>query len=386
MVDFELDGDQEAIRKVVREFADEEVAPKAEEIEEKGVFHEDIGLWERCQELGLTGMTVDPTYDGAGTDFVSYAIAIEEVSRASGSLGITLAAHNGLGTSHIYTEGSEDQREAYIPPLARGDDIGCWALTEPTSGSDAAGLQTTAEKDGDEWVINGTKQFATNGHSADTITVMARTDPGEKVRGISAFIVEPHHEGFQPGVLEDKLGLHGSETSELIFDDCRVPEEQLLGERGKGFIGALKTLDSGRIAIGAMALGLGQAALDEALAYANEREQFGQPIGGFQAIQHKIADMKTELDAARMLVWRAADKKEKGQDHKLAAGQAKLFASEAAMDACREAIQVLGGNGYSTDYPVQRYYRDVKLCEIGEGTSEIQRRVIADELGLPRAQ
>jgi alkylation response protein AidB-like acyl-CoA dehydrogenase len=386
MVDFELDGDQEAIRKMVREFAEDEVAPKAEEIEEKGVFHEDIGLWERCADLGLTGMTIDPAYDGAGTDFVSYVIAIEEISRASGSLGITLAAHNGLGSSQIYTEGSEEQREEYIPRLARGDDIGCWALTEPQSGSDAAGLQTTAEKDGDEWVINGTKQFATNGHSADTITVMARTDPGEKVHGISAFIVEPHHEGFEHGVLEDKLGLHGSETSELLFDDCRVPEEHLLGERGKGFIGALKTLDSGRIAIGAMALGLGQAALDEALAYAKEREQFGQPIGGFQAIQHKIADMSTQLDAARMLVWRAADKKDKGQDHKQAASQAKLFASEAAMDACREAIQVLGGNGYSTDYPVQRYYRDVKLCEIGEGTSEIQRRVVAEELGLPDAQ
>jgi alkylation response protein AidB-like acyl-CoA dehydrogenase len=386
MVDFQLDGDQEAIRKMVREFADDEVAPEAEEIEQKGVFHEDIGLWERCADLGLTGMTVDPSMGGAGADFVSYAIAIEEVSRASGSLGLTLAAHNGLGTSHINAEGSPEQREEYIPPLARGDHIGCWALTEPTSGSDAAGMQTTAEKDGDEWVLDGTKQFATNGHSADTITVMARTDPGDKVRGISAFVVEPDFEGFQPGVLEDKLGLHGSETSELLFDGCRVPEENLLGKRGEGFIGALKTLDAGRIAIGAMALGLGQAAYEEALSYAKEREQFGQAIGGFQAIQHKLADMSMNLDAARMLVWRAADKKERGQDHKQAASQAKLFASEAAMDVCREAIQVLGGNGYSTDYPVQRYYRDVKLCEIGEGTSEIQRRVIADEIGLPSAQ
>ncbi len=384
MVDFELDGDQEAIRKMVHSFAQEEVAPKAEEIEEKGVFHEDIGLWEQCSDLGLTGMTVDPSFDGAGADFVSYAIAIEEISRASGSLGLTLAAHNGLGTSHINTEGTQAQREKHVPPLARGEDIGCWALTEPQSGSDAAGLQTTAEKSNGSWVLDGTKQFATNGHSADTITVMARTDPGNKIRGISAFIVEPDFEGFQPGVLEDKLGLHGSETSELIFDGCKVPEENMIGERGEGFIGALKTLDSGRIAIGAMALGLGQAALDEALAYAKEREQFGTKIGSFQAIQHKIADMATQLEAARMLVWRAADHKEKGRSFKRQASQAKLFASEAAMDVCREAIQVLGGNGYTTDYPVQRYYRDVKLCEIGEGTSEIQRRVIAEQLGLPR--
>ncbi len=383
MVDFQLTGDQEAIRRTVREFAQNEVAPRADEIEEQGVFSDELGLWERCAELGLTGMTVDPSLDGAGADFVSYAIAIEEISRASGSLGITLAAHNGLGTSHINSEGSQEQRQTYVPPLARGENIGCWALTEPRSGSDAAGLSTTAEKDNGQWVLNGQKVFATNGHSADTITVMARTDPGEKVKGISAFIVEPSFDGFTPGVLEDKLGLHGSETSELIFDGCRVPEENLLGDRGKGFIGALKTLDSGRIAIGAMALGLGQGALDAALEYAKEREQFGQPIGSFQAIQHKIADMATELEAARMLIWRAADLKEKGKDHKRQASMAKLFASERAMDACREAIQVLGGNGYTTDYPVQRYYRDVKLCEIGEGTSEIQRMVIARELGLP---
>jgi alkylation response protein AidB-like acyl-CoA dehydrogenase len=385
MVDFELTGEQEAIRRTVREFAQQEVAPRAEEIEEKGVFHDDLDLWGRCAELGLTGMTVDPNLDGAGLDFVSYAIAIEEISKASGSLGITLAAHNGLGTSHLNSEGTPEQRETYVPPLARGDDVGCWALTEPQSGSDAAGLQTTADKDGDEWVIDGQKVFATNGHSADTVTVMARTDPGEQTRGISAFIVEDDVEGFQPGVLEDKLGLHGSETSELIFDGCRVPDENLLGERGKGFHGALNTLDSGRIAIGAMALGLGQAALDAGLDYAKQREQFDQPIGSFQAIQHKLADMSTELDAARMLVWRAADRKEKGLDHKRHASQAKLFASERAMDACREAIQIHGGSGYSTEYPVQRYYRDVKLCEIGEGTSEIQRMVIARELGLPDA-
>jgi len=383
MVDFELDGDQEAIRNMVQTFADEEVEPRAEEIEEKGVFHEDIGLWERCAELGLTGMTVDPSLDGAGADFVSYAIAIEEVSRASGSLGITLAAQNGLGTSQINSEGSKRQREEHVPPLARGDKIGCWALTEPQSGSDAAGLQTTAKKDGDEWVINGQKQFATNGHSADTVTVMAKTDPDKGNKGISAFVVEDGTPGFERGILEDKLGLHGSETSELIFDDCRVPEENMLGDRGKGFIGALKTLDAGRIAIGAMALGLGQAALDHALDYAKQREQFGQPIGRFQAIKHKIADMSTELEAARLLVWRAADLCEKGEDHKRQASQAKLYASEAARRACRESIQIHGGSGYSTEYPVHRFFRDVKLCEIGEGTSEIQRNIIAGELGLP---
>lgn len=383
MVDFELTGEQEAIRRTVRQFASKEVAPQADAIEEDGVFDDGLGLWDRCAELGLTGMTVDPSLDGAGADFVSYAIMIEEVSRASGSLGITLAAHNGLGTSHINTEGTPDQRETYVPPLARGDNIGCWALTEPRSGSDAAGLETTAEKKNGAWELNGQKVFATNGHSADTITVMARTDPGDKVKGISAFIVEPGFDGFKPGVLEEKLGLHGSETSELIFDACLVPEANLIGERGEGFIGALKTLDSGRIAIGAMALGLGQAALDAALDYANEREQFGAPIGSFQAIQHKIADMAMELEAARLLIWRAADLKEKGAEHKRQASMAKLYASEAAMRACREAIQVLGGNGYTLDYPVQRYYRDVKLCEIGEGTSEIQRMIIARELGLP---
>ncbi len=383
MVDFELSGEQEAIAKMVREFADKQVAPKAEEIEEKGVFHEDIGLWDACAQLGLTGMTVDPSLDGAGTDFVSYTIAIEEISRVSGSLGITLAAHNGLGTSHINSEGSQAQREAYVPPLARGDHIGCWALTEPSSGSDAAGLKTRAEKQGDTWVLDGQKVFATNGHSADTITVMARTSEGSKARGISAFIVEPDFPGFRHGVLEEKLGLHGSETSELILDGCQVPEENLLGVEGEGFIGALKTLDTGRIAIGAMALGLGQGALDAALAYAKEREQFGKPIGSFQAIQHKIVDMATELDAARLLLWRAANLVDKGEPFKQQASMAKLFASEAAMRACTQGIQVLGGNGYTTDYPVERFFRDVKLCEIGEGTSEVQRMVIARELGLP---
>ncbi len=384
MVDFELSSDQEAIRRAVREFAQKEVAPKAEEIEEKGVFHEDLGLWDRCAGMGLTGMTVDPRWGGAGADFVSYAIMIEEISRVSGSLGITLAAHNGLGTSHIKTQGTDEQRETYVEPLAKGQAIGCWSLTEPRSGSDAAGLTTTAEKDGDTWVLNGQKVFATNGHSADVITVMART--GEhKTRGISAFIVEPDDDGFRPGVLEEKLGLHGSETSELLLEDCRIPAERMIGDEGEGFIGALKTLDTGRIAIGAMALGLGQGALDIALDYAKEREQFGTPIGSFQAIQFKLADMATELDAARLLLWRAADLVDKGKPFKKQASMGKLYASEAAMRACKEAIQILGGNGYTTDYPVERFFRDVKLCEIGEGTSEIQRMVIARELGLPRS-
>ncbi|MDX1611049.1 MAG: acyl-CoA dehydrogenase [Candidatus Thermoplasmatota archaeon] len=384
-MDFELTGEQEAIRKMVREFADKQVAPKAEEIEEKGVFHEDIGLWERCAELGLCGMTVDPAFGGAGADFVSYAIMIEEISRVSGSLGITLAAHNGLGTSHINTQGTDEQRQTYVTPLAKGEHIGCWALTEPGSGSDAAGLKTRAVKDGDAWVLNGQKVFATNGHSADTLTIMARTSDEHKTRGISAFIVEPDFPGFKHGVLEEKMGLHGSETSELILEDCRVPEENLLGKEGEGFIGALKTLDTGRIAIGAMALGLGQGALDAALAYANDREQFGKPIGSFQAIQFKLADMATELDAARLLLWRAANLVDKGEPFKKQASMGKLYASEAAMRACTQAIQILGGNGYTTDYPVERFFRDVKLCEIGEGTSEVQRMVIARELGLPRS-
>ncbi|MBI4392487.1 MAG: acyl-CoA dehydrogenase family protein [Euryarchaeota archaeon] len=383
-MNFDLTEEQLAIRKLVREFGEQEVVPKTKEIEETGVFETDVV--KKAAKLGLLGMNAPPELDGAGLDFVSYTIAIEEASRANGSFGITLAAHNGLGMSQILHQGTDAQKKKYIPPLARGDHVGCWALTEPASGSDAAGLQTTATKKGHHYILNGTKVFATNGHYADTITVMAKTDPDKGRKGITAFIIEKGTPGFKLGIMEEKLGLHGSCTSELILDNCEVHEDQIVGGSegiGMGFNGALKTLDSGRIAIGAMALGIGQAALDASVEYAKQRKQFGRPIGTFQAIQWKIANMATELDAARLLLYRAAYLRQKGAEFKSDASMAKLYASEAAMRACNDAIQIHGGNGYTTDYPVERYFRDVKLCEIGEGTSEIQRMIIARQLGLP---
>jgi alkylation response protein AidB-like acyl-CoA dehydrogenase len=309
-------------------------------------------------------------------------IALEEISRVCGSTGITVEAHNSLGVGHIYEKGTEEQRKKYLPNLLNGKALAAWALTEPNAGSDAASLQTTAVLEGGEWVINGTKQFITSGDIAEVVTVMAKTDKTLGAKGISAFIVEKDTPGFTVGVLEDKLGLRGSHTAELIFEDCHVPEENLLGEKNLGFVGAMTILDRGRTAIGAMAVGIAQGALDESISYAKQRQQFGKPIGKNQAIQWMIADMATQIDAARLLVQRAAFLEDKEVPFSIEASMAKLFASDIAMKVTRDAIQIHGGHGYMRDLPLERFYRDVKLTQIGEGTSEVQRMIIAKRLGL----
>ena len=377
-MDFELTEEQEMIRRMVRDFAEKEIAPVAGEMDEKGEFP-----WEiirKMAPLGFLGLPIPEEYGGAGVDNVSFAIAMEEIARASGSIAITLDAHVSLACEAILQFGSEEQKRKYLAPLARGEKLGAFALTEPEAGSDAAAIKTRAVLSGDEWVLNGQKVFITNGSIADVVVVAAVTDPTKGHRGISNFIVEKGTPGFRPGRDEEKMGLKGSVTSQLFFEDCRVPKENLLGKEREGFKQFLIVLDAGRIAIGAMAVGLAQAALDASIAYAKERVQFGQPIAKFQAIQWMIADMATQLDAARLLVYRAAWLKDRGMRFTREAAMAKLFASEIAERACHAAIQIHGGYGYTKDYPLERFYRDVRLCEIGEGTSEIQRLVIARQV------
>lgn len=368
------------LRNMIREFAQKEIAPVAARIDREEIFPWDI--IRKMGKLGIMGMTVPPEYGGSRIDVVSYMIALEEIGRVCGSTGLTVEAHNSLGVGHIYERGTEEQRRKYLPNLLNGDGIAAWALTEPSAGSDAAGLQTTAVEDGDDWVINGTKQFITSGKVADVITVMAKTDKDKGAKGITAFIVEKGTPGLEYSGEEDKLGLRGSITSQLVFEDCRVPKENQLGERGMGFIGAMDILDRGRTAIGALSVGCAQASLDACLEYAAQREQFGRPISKFQAIQWKLVDMATDIDAARLLVYRAASLEDRKLPFGKEASMAKLFASEAAVRAATEAIQIHGGYGYTKEYPVERFFRDVKLYTIGEGTSEVQRMVIAKKLGL----
>jgi alkylation response protein AidB-like acyl-CoA dehydrogenase len=332
--------------------------------------------------MGLMGMTVPQDYGGSGIDRISYMIALEEISRVCGSTGITTEAHNSLGIGHIYEHGSEDMRKKYLPDLCSGEKFVAWALTEPNSGSDSAASQTMAVLDRDEWVIDGTKCFITTGDIADVIIVMAKTDKKKGAKGISAILVEKGTKGFKVGQLENKLGVRGSRTAELIFEDCRVPKENLIGEKDLGFVGAMDILDRGRTAIGAMSVGIARGALEDCIEYAKQRHQFGKPISKFQAIQWIISDMATEIDAARLLVYRAAFLEDQKTRFTKEASMAKLFASEIAMKATRNAIQVFGGYGYSRDYPIERYFRDIKLCQIGEGTSEIQRLIISRQLGL----
>ncbi|KAA0008044.1 MAG: acyl-CoA dehydrogenase [Thermoplasmata archaeon] len=379
-MNFELTPEQKAIQKTVREFCEKEIKPIAAKIDDEEEFPWD--LYKKMGKLGLMGMTVPKEYGGAGIDRLSYMLALEEISKASGSVGITVEAHNSLGIGHIYEKGTEEQRRKYLPRLTSGEAIAAWALTEPNAGSDAASIQTTAVLEGDEWVLNGTKHFITSGDIAEVVTVMAKTDKEKGAKGISAFIVEKGTPGFEVGVLEDKLGLRGSRTAELILEDCRVPKENLLGEKNMGFIGAMNILDRGRTAIGAMAVGIAQAALEESIEYSKQRQQFGRPISKFQAVQWMIVDMATEIEAARLLVHRAAFLEDHDMPFTKEAAMAKLFASEMAMRATRKAIQVHGGYGYTKEYPLERFFRDVKLCEIGEGTSEVQRLVIARRLGL----
>ncbi len=372
--------EQKLFQKTVRKFCEKEIKPLASKIDKEEYFPWD--MYKKMGKLGLMGMTVPKKYGGAGIDKICYMIALEEISRLCGSTGITVEAHNTLGIGYIYEAGTEEQRKKYLPRLTGGEAFAALAITEPNAGSDVGGIQTTAVVDGDEWVLNGTKQFITSGDIAEAVIVMAKTDKTKGTKGISAFIVEKDTPGFKVGQLEDKLGLRGSRTAELIFEDCHVPKENILGEKDKGFYGVMDTLDCGRTAVGAMSVGIARGALEDSIAYAKQREQFGRPIGKFQAIQWMIADMATEIDAARLLVYRAAYLEDNNMSFSKEAAIAKLFASEIAMRATRNAIQIHGGYGYMRDRPLERYFRDIKLCQIGEGTSEIQRIVIAKRLGL----
>jgi alkylation response protein AidB-like acyl-CoA dehydrogenase len=378
-LDFKLTKEHEMIRTMVRNFAETEIKPIVPDYDEKQEFP-----WEtvrKMADLNLLGLIFPPEYGGAGVGYISYAIAVEEVSRVCGAHGITVAAHNSLCSNHIYISGTEEQKQKYLVPLAKGEKIGAWGLTEPGAGSDAGETMTTAVLDGDEWVLNGQKTFITHGSVADTAVIIASTDKSKAHKGISSFIVDCNTPGYSTGTKENKLGLRCSDTAEIVLEDCRVPKENLLGPIDKAFKDVLDVLDGGRISIAAMALGIGQGALDESIKYAKEREQFGRPISKFQAIQWMIADMSTELEAARLLTYRAGYLKDKGVRVTKESAMAKLYAAEAGMRACTKAIQIHGGYGYTKDYPVERFFRDVKLCEIGEGTSEIQRLVIARRLG-----
>ena len=374
-MDFKLTKEQEMIKKMVREFAENEVKPIASEIDENERFPEET--IKKMAKLDLLGLTIPEEYGGVNVDGVSYAIVIEELSRACASTGVITAVHNSIAPFPIIKYGTEEQKKKYLPALARGDYLGAFALTEPNAGTDAAGIQTTAEKDGDEYVLNGTKIFITNAPQAGIITVLAKTDKSKGARGISAFIVEKDTPGFRLGVLETKMGIRGSHQAELIFEDCRIPAENLIGSEGMGFRIAMEGLDHGRVGIAAQAVGIAQGALDEAVEYAKQREQFGRPLAKFQAIQWMIADMETRINAARWLVYSAADKKTRGKRFSKDAAMAKLFASETANWVVNRAVQIHGGYGYTKDYPVERYFRDAKITEIYEGTSEVQRMVIA---------
>jgi alkylation response protein AidB-like acyl-CoA dehydrogenase len=376
-MDYDLGPDHALLRDTIREFLLAEVAPVVDEHERERRFPTDIVR--RIGELGWLGIPIPEDEGGAGMDTLAYAVAIEEIGRVWGSLGLIVAAHTSLGCGPLHLAGTAEQKAEFLVPMASGRVIGAYGLTEPGAGSDAGGTRTTARRDGDVWVLDGAKRFITNAGQAGTYIVTAKT--GDEA--ISAFIVPADTPGFSVGRLEDKLGLHASATGELRFEDARIPAANLLGTEGDGFRTFLKILDGGRISIGALAVGLAQAALDASIPYAQTREQFGRPIGSFQGVAFMIADMATEIEAARQLVWKAAWLKDQGRDYGLTAAQAKLFASEVSSRATNNAIQIHGGYGYVTDYPVERYLRDAKLTEIGEGTSQVQRLVIARKiLGL----
>jgi butyryl-CoA dehydrogenase len=377
-MDFALSTQHEEIRRTVRDFAERRIVPVADELERKGEFPMDIVR--EAAGLGLLGVPYPEEIGGTGLDSLAYAITVEELSRASGSVGIIVSAHTSLGCNPIWLAGTDEQKERYLRPMASGKIIGAYGLTEPGAGSDSRGTRTRAHRDGDSWIINGGKRFITNAGVAGTYIVTAVTDREEGSGKISAFIVEADTPGFSIGRMEEKMGLHASNTGELIFDDCRIPADNILGAEGEGDKLFLKTLDGGRIGIASMALGLAQAAYEAASAYAKERRQFDRPIGSFQGVAFKIADMATQIDAARLMTYRAAWLKDAGRPYATEAAMAKLFASEVARDVTNDAVQVHGGYGYITEYKVERYLRDAKLTEIGEGTSEIQRMVIARNL------
>jgi alkylation response protein AidB-like acyl-CoA dehydrogenase len=377
-MEFDFTPEQIQLRKSVREFAEQEIRPHVLEWDEDGIFPLDV--IKKAGELGFLGAIFPEELGGAGLGYIEYSIIIEELARIDPSVGLIVAAHNSLCTNHIFIAGSDEQRRRYIPKLATGEWIGSWSLTESESGSDAAGMRTKAVKDGACWVLNGSKVFTTNAGYADVCVAMAVTERAASQHGVSAFILEKGVPGFQYGKKENKLGMRASATGEVIFTDCRVPESQLLGKQGEGFVDSLRILDGGRISIAALSVGTAQGAYEAALKYSKQRKQFGRPISEFQSIQNKLADMATEIDAARLLTYRAGWMKDRGQRITKESSMAKLFASEIAVRATSEAVQIHGGNGFIKDYPVEKFYRDVKLCTIGEGTSEIQRLVIARQL------
>ena len=379
-MNFQLTEEQNLIRDMVRQFAETEVAPSATERDEQEHFDRDL-MFARLADLGLTGIVFPEEYGGAGADYLSYAIAVEELSRVCGSTGVTLSAHLSLGANPIYLFGTEEQKKKFLTPLALGQAMGAFGLTEPSAGSDAGGTRTTAVRDGHEWILNGTKIFITNAGEADTYVVFARTDKeAQKHHGITAFIVEKGTPGFSFGKKEKKMGIRSSPTMELVFENCRVPHANLLGEEGKGFKVAMKTLDGGRIGIASQALGIAQGALDATIAYATQREQFNKPLSAFQGVQFQLADMATQVEAARLLVYNAAYRASAGLSYSQESAMAKLFASETAMRVTTQAVQLHGGYGYTREFPVERMMRDAKITEIYEGTSEIQRVVIGTAL------
>ena len=374
-MDFTLPEHVEALREEVRRFAQREIRPHVMDWDEARTFPMEV--MKKLGQMGMLGVIFPEAYGGAGMGYLEYAVVVEELSRVDGSVGLGVAAHNSLCANHIYAQGSEEQRRRYLAPLAGGQVLGTWALTEPGSGSDAGALRTTARRQGDTWVLNGTKNFATHGTVAGIAVVMARTRTGHGGDGISAFIVEKGTPGFRAGKQENKLGMRASDTSELILEEVEVPGANLLGEAGIGFKQAMETLDGGRISIAALALGMAQGAFEASVKYAGIRRTFGKPINEHQAIQFKLADMQVQIEAARLLVYQAASLKDQGLPYAKAASMAKLYASEMACRVADEAVQIHGGYGFIKDYPVEKFYRDVKLCTIGEGTSEVQRMVIA---------
>jgi alkylation response protein AidB-like acyl-CoA dehydrogenase len=377
-MDFRLPEELVEVQRTVREFCETEVKPHARAWDEEETFPREVVA--KLGGLGLLGITVPEALGGAGLGALAVAVVVEEVARYDGSLALTVASHNGLGTNHILKFGTDAQRERWIPALASGEKLAAWGLTEPGSGSDAAALRTTAVRRGDRWILNGTKTFITQGTVGGSFVVLAKTDPEQGAKGITAFVLEPGMPGFTQRAIHGKLGMRSSDTAELHLEDVEVPDANRLGEVGHGFLDTLQILDRGRITIGALAVGLGRGALEESRAYAKERQAFGKPIAEHQAIAFMIADMATELSAARLLVHRAAALCDARAPFGREASMAKLFASEAAMRATSKAIQIHGGYGYTRDYPVERYYRDAKLCEIGEGTSEVQRLVISRDV------
>jgi alkylation response protein AidB-like acyl-CoA dehydrogenase len=377
-MNFKLTADQQMIKESVSEFAQRRILPKRMIWDEGQIFPRDV--LREMGEIGLMGMLVPEEYGGAGLGYIEYKIAIEEISRVCGSVGLSMAAHNSLCTGHILQFGNDDQKKRYLPKLSTAEWIGAWGLTEANTGSDAMRMQCVAKQDGEHWILNGTKNFITHGISGDVAVVLVRTGDLLDSHGITAFIVERSTPGFSGGKKENKLGMRSSETSEMIFDNCRVHESQILGEVGEGFIQAMKILDGGRISIGALGLGIAQGAYDTALAYSKEREQFGQPISRFQAIAFKLADMAVAIETSDLLLLKACTLKNAGKPCTLASAMAKYETSEVAVKVSTEAVQILGGYGYIKDFPAEKYYRDSKLCTIGEGTSEIQKLVIAREL------